>query len=150
MPESPVDAARVNGDAETARNPICQLSAGDARLGGTGLGDETHQFGRELVTGSRTPLERQQTGEPGALKRGLSLVERWPGESENPRGLTDGRLFDLDQPKHLVLDLQQIVGIEELVRPEGLVDDILRPRVERALLAQEVSFGLPRIGHKCM
>jgi hypothetical protein len=27
------------------------------------------------------------------------------------------------------------------------VDDILRPRVERTLLAQEVSFGLPRIGH---
>ena len=150
MPESPVDAARVNGDAETARNSIRQLSTGNARFGCADLGDEAHQFGRELVTGSRTAFLRQQTGEPGILKRGLSLVERRAGESESPRGLAHGRLFDLDQPKHLVFDLQKIVGVEELVRPEGLVDHILRPRVERALLAQEASFGLARLGHERM
>ncbi|SRR5579883_1144482 len=147
MAESPVDAARVNGDAETVCNPIGQLCTGNVRLGCAELGDEVHQFRRQLVTGAWAAFLRQQTREPGILERGLSLVERWPGESESSRSLADRRLFDLDQSKHLVLDLQQIVGVEELVRPEGLVDDILRPRVERTLLAQEVSFGLPRIGH---
>ena len=143
MPESPVDAAWVNGYAKTVCNPICQLSTGNARLGCAELGDEAHQAGRELVTGSRAAFLGQQTGEPGILKRSLSLVERWPRESENPRSLADRRFFHLDQPKHLVLHLQQIVGVEELVRSEGLVDDILRSWVERTLLAQKVSFGLP-------
>lgn len=143
MPESPVDAARVKGDAETVRNPIRHLNTGNARLGRAELGNEAHQFGGELVTGSRPAFLRQQTGKPGILKRGLSLVERHPGESESPRGVADRRFFDLGQSKHLVLDLQQIVGVEELVCPESLVNDFLRPWVERALLAQEVSLGLP-------
>ena len=59
MAESPVDAARVNGDAETVCNPIGQLCAGNVRFGCADLGDEAHQFGRELVTGSRTAFLRQ-------------------------------------------------------------------------------------------
>src|ERR1700681_1152266 len=121
MAELPVDAAWVNGNAKTFCDTVRQLRTGDARLVRPELHDEAHQFGRQLVAGPRAALVRKQAREACILKRCLSLIERWPRESKGAGCLADRRLVDLHQPEHFVLDLQQIVGVEKLVGPEGLV-----------------------------
>ncbi len=89
------------------------------------------------MAGSWSALLRKQAREASLLERSLRLIKRWPRESEGFRRLIDRRFVDLDQAEHFVLDLQQIVGIEKLVAPEGFVLDVLWPRIERALLQSQ-------------
>ena len=58
---------------------------------------------------------REQTEHSVLLKHRLRLVKRGAREAKGPRGLADGVLVDVNLAQHLVLDLQQVVGIEEIV-----------------------------------
>ena len=142
-----IDAARVDRDAKTLCDSFGQMSTGDVRIGRAELRNEIHQFRRQFVPGSRPAFLWQQTGESGFSKSCLCLIERRSREAECFGGLTDWLVFDIDQPKHLVFDLQQVLPVEELALVEALVNDVFRTRVQRPLTPQERSFVLLRIGH---
>ena len=64
-----------------------------------------------------------QARQPLILESGLGLVEGHAGESEGRRSLGDRPPLGLHATKHLVLHLDQIVGIEELALDEQRVGD---------------------------
>src|ERR1700752_3317245 len=68
----------------------------------------------------------------------LGLVERRAREPAGLGGFADWSLVDVDQSQHLVLDLQQVVGIEELAAREQGVRDAGRTRVQRGVLPQDL------------
>jgi hypothetical protein len=51
-----------------------------------------------------------------------------------------------DTTQHLVLDLNQIAGVEEFLSKQ-FVADILRPWIERAALAKRLNLGIGSFGH---
>jgi hypothetical protein len=159
IPESPesfltlqltIDAAGVDRDAEALRHSLGKLRSRNVRLGRPELQHKLHEFSCELVPGSGPSFLRQQARETSLLKGGLRLIERWPRETECPGCLADRLLVDIHLPQHLVLDLEQILRIEKFVLAKGLVPDLLRARIQHSLLAEQGSFGLPRICHPGM
>ena len=89
-----------------------------------------------------TGLLRNQSSQPILLESGLSLIERGPRQSGFVRRQVDRGLFGLYPPQHLVLDLDQIVGIEETAVLEQCGGDRLGVGVQDTLLAEEAAFGL--------
>ena len=66
------------------------------------------------------------------LQGGGCLVVGGPGVPERRGGLGDRGTVGLDPPHHLVFDLHQVAGVEELAGQECLVADLLGMRVEAA------------------
>jgi hypothetical protein len=147
MSQSAIDTARVNRDAKALCDSIGQLRTGDSPLGCPDLRHKLHQLGGQLVPGSWPPFLWQQAGEASFLKRCLRLIERRTREAERFCCLADRFLVDLHLTQHLVFDLQQIFRIEEFGVPKVLVPNVPGTRIQRALLAQEGSLGLPWVGH---
>src|SRR5215472_7420608 len=113
-----------------------QLRETQARLRCALLGHELENRGGKLVSAPGTPLVGQQSGQAALRETHLRLVKRRPGEAKLARGLRNRPLLHADLAQHLVLDLQQIVGIEEVAGLEERVSYILRTRIESSLLAK--------------
>ena len=94
------------------------------------LSDELHHLGGQFVATLRAAFVRKQAEYAVPLKRRLSLIERWTREAEGLRGLADRTPVDVNLAQHLVLDLQQVVGIEEVAVVKQRMGDGLRTRVE--------------------
>jgi hypothetical protein len=58
--------------------------------------------------------------------------------------LTDGLLIDPDASQHLVLDLDEVVGVEKIALLEQKIRDLLRPWVPASLLPEGIA--LARVG----
>ena len=97
---------------------------------------------RQLVGSMGTGLLRNQSSQTILLDGGLGLIKRGPRESGFVRRQADRGLFGLDPPQHLVLDLDQIVGIEEAVVLEQRRSDRFGVRVQDTLLAEQAAFGI--------
>jgi hypothetical protein len=137
-PQLPLDAAGMNLHAEALADPLGQLIGTDTRIGGARLRDELQHRWGELVAGMRSGLVGNQASQAPLLECLLGLVERRAREPTGLGGLADRSLVDIDQSQHLVLDLQQVVGIEELAAREQRVRDATRARVERGVLPQDL------------
>jgi hypothetical protein len=100
---------------------------------------------RQLMGTSGTALLRYQTGETMGLESFLGRIERGPREPIRGGGLIDRPGVLLDTPNHLVLHLNEILGIEEGVVEEELVLNHFRFSVEHALPSQgcRLAAGLP-------
>ena len=101
----------------------------------------------ELVATTRPALLRQQTSKPLALPSCPCLVERRTRQAECSRCTGDRVALGLDTTQHLVLDLQQVTGVEEVVLVEQRIGDRLSVSVEHTLAAQGLSL---RIGASCL
>ena len=118
-----------------------QLLRGQGRICGSLLRNELHHLGSQLVAALRAALVRKQAEESVLLKGCLRLIERWTGKPEGACGLADGVFVDLNLAQHLVLDLQQVFGIEEVAVLEQRISDGFRMRVESAVTAKRLAFG---------
>lgn len=118
-----------------------QLLRGQGRICGSLLRNELHNLGGQLVAALRAALVRKQAEQPVLLKGCLRLIERRTGKPEGVGGLADGVFVDVNLAQHLVLDLDQIGGIEEVAAVEQGKGDSLRMRVESALAAKRLAFG---------
>src|SRR6516165_11232431 len=100
------------------------------------LGDPNANFFCEkaLMT-ENPPVTRrvESTGQPLALKIQLGLIVSRARKSKGGSRLTDRLLLDLDAAQHLVLDLDQVVGIEELALLEQRIPHLLRARMQTSL-----------------
>src|SRR6266568_5517820 len=113
-PQAPLNAARIHLNPESLLDGLDQLFRSERRIFDSLLGDKLHHLVGEFVSRLRTAFLRKQAGYSVLLKRRLCLVERGARETEGTRRLADGVLVDVNLTQHLVLDLQQVVGIEEI------------------------------------
>ena len=63
------------------------------------------------------------------------------GHAERRRAATDGMPVDAHAPHHLVLDLDQIAGIEEVTGGKERILDAARVRVEAAVASERLDLG---------
>jgi hypothetical protein len=132
--ELPLDAPGVNLDIEIVLYDGRQLNEAQ-RWFRFSLGyEERHHFRREFVTASGTSLQRDQPGQPSFLEGGIGLVKRGTGKSKLVGRLGNRPVVGMDLAKHLVLDLKQVVGVEEIAALEQRMAHILRASVERAVM----------------
>ena len=88
----------------------------------------------QFVTLFGPAFVRNQAGQPRLLEGCLRLIKRRPGKAERCRRLADRVPVFLDATQHLVLDLNQVVGVEELAVVKELVVDSVRVWIETGLL----------------
>src|SRR5262249_58556461 len=98
-------------------------------------GHELENRDGKLVSALGAPLVGQQSGQAALLEAHLRLVKRRPGEAKFARGFRNRPLFHADLAQHLVLDLQQVVGIEEVAGLKEWMSYLLRTGIEGPLLA---------------
>jgi len=90
----------------------------------------------------RAALVREQAEHTVLLKCRLRLVEGGARESESVRSFADGLLIHVNLAEHLVLDLQQVVGIEEIAVLKQRVSNRFGLRIERAMPAEGLALLL--------
>jgi hypothetical protein len=78
----------------------------------------------------------------------LGLVENGTREAERVHNLGDGGPLHTNAAEHLILDLHQVAGVEELAAQEHGVDHPFGVGVQGALLMQRFGFGVRRLGHE--
>jgi len=137
-----LDAARVHLNLEPFPDGLGQLLRSPGSICGSLLGHELHHLGGQLVAALRAALVRKQAEESVLLKGCLRLIKRWTGKPEGIRGLADGVFVEMNLAQHFVLYLHQVVGIEEVAAVEQGKGDSLRMRVESAMAAKRLAFGV--------
>ena len=87
-------------------------------VAGLVLLDKGHDFGVELVRPLGAARLGQQACQAFARECRLGLIKRRARHTEQSGGLGFGGVLDPYLAQHLVFGLDQIAGIEELVRAE--------------------------------
>lgn len=90
----------------------------------------------------RATFVREQAEHTVLLKCRLRLIKGGARESEIVRSFADGLLIDVNLAEHLVLDLQQVVGIEEIAVLKQRMSDRFGLRIERAMPAEGLALLL--------
>ena len=134
--QMPFDRAPMHGHTKLLLNACDQFGDGQRWRCRAVLEDELQNGGREFVRSVRAALAGNQSREALLRNRLLGLVEHRTRQPERCCRLRDGSFVDLDAAKHLVLDLEQVVRIEELPGLEQRIRDSLRMRIEDALVAK--------------
>src|SRR5437870_13627589 len=113
-----------------------QLGGVQRRVGLERMFESIDDLLRELVRPLRPRSLRDQARQPLRLEDGLGLIKRRPREAEVGGCLSDRLAILADPPQQLVLDLDQVAGVEEdIPGGEGRVAHRLRWGVERVLAA---------------
>ena len=81
----------------------------------------------QFVRLRRAPFVGHQAGDPMFLEGFQRLIEGGPGETESRRGASYRMALALHAAQHLVLDLDQISGIEEAALDKQGIGDRARP-----------------------
>ena len=126
----------MNLNAKPFLNGLGQLFGSKRRILGSLVENKIHYFAGQLVPSLRAAFVREQAKHPVLLKCRLRLVEGGAGESESVRGFADGLLIHVNLAEHLVLDLQKVVGVEEIAVLKQRVSDRFGLRIERAMSAE--------------
>src|SRR6266571_4334431 len=116
---------------------VCQLGGVQRGIGLQRLFESVDGLLGELVRTLRSWTLRDQTRQPLRLEDRLGLIKGRSREAEIGGCLAD-RLAILPHPaQHLVLDLDQVAGVEEVIAgSEGGVANRLRSRIQSMLAAQ--------------
>jgi hypothetical protein len=123
------DASRMDLGPETLLEQAGQFRDPDGRLFLAGLDEESQDLVVQLVRLLGAAFVGHQAGEPTLLEGFQRLIERGPGEAESRRGARHRVTLALYAAPHLVLDLDQIPGIEEAVLGKLRIGDGARPRI---------------------
>lgn len=131
----------MNQQAKFFLEPPRQLGILQMGLSGTLLIEEGQYGSRQFVGPVGTGFLWNQSCQTALLERCLGLIKGGPGQPGFAGRTTDWGAFGGDAPQHLVLDLDQIVGIEEVAFLKECGRDGLGMRMEDALLAEGTAFG---------
>ena len=104
--------------------------------------DEGYNLGRELVRALGATPARQQACDTFLGEGGFGLVEGWTRHPIHCGGLGFGRALVGDLSQHLVLDLDEIVGVEEAADLELRGVDSLGMAIQGTLLFEALVFGV--------
>ena len=139
--QSALDAAWMNGNAEVLLNRGSQLGHVQRGLFGSDLLHIPEHLGRQLVCSPRPTLFGKQPAQPLVLEIQRGLVIGGARKAERSSRLTDGLLLDLDAAQHFVLDLDQVVGIEEVALVEQRISHLLRAQIHTSLSLKRFLFA---------
>ena len=123
----------MNGNVEVFLNCGSQLGHTQRGLFGSQLLHISEHFGSQLVCFPRPTLFGNQPEQSPVLKIQFGLVIGGARKPKRGGRLADGFLLDLDRAQHLVLHLDQVVGIEELALLEQWISHLLRVRIQASL-----------------
>ena len=140
--QPPLNAARMYLNPETFLNSLGQLFWTECGVFGSQLKDKIHHFAGQLVSSLRTTLVRKQAEDSVLLEGRLRLVEGGAREPEGACRFADGVAVHVNLAQHLVLDLQQVVGIEEIAVLKQGVTDRLGLWIERTVAAKGLALQL--------
>ncbi|MDI6773570.1 MAG: hypothetical protein QME77_13440 [bacterium] len=132
----------MDRDAESLLDQPYEVLEAQLRLPCERLPQRRHHIRRNLVGPPRSGLLGQQRRQASRRVGRLHLVVRRSRQAEARRAVADRLPVYADPAQHLVLDLHQVARVEELARGECLVGDLLRMRVQAALLAEGVGLGV--------
>ena len=137
----------MDPDPEALLDERHQPGAGGAAVESAVVGGEVQHLGSDLVRSARSaPLWDQALQ---ALPReGLDGAEAGrQGDAEVLGGLGQGELVEAHEADHLVADLQDVAGIEEVAVGEAGIADAFRVGVEQAGFAEAVRLAGGRVLH---
>ena len=123
-------------------NGLGQLFGSKRWILGSLLDHKIHYFAGQLVTSLRAAFVREQAEQTALLKCRLRLVKGRARESESVRSFADGFPIHVNLAEHLALDLQQLVGIEEIAVLKQRVSDRFGLRIQRAMPAEGLALLL--------
>src|ERR1035441_5439296 len=123
-----LDTARMDHHAEAFLNPFGQCRPTERWFCRPLLVDKVQYFQGELVRPTGPPLLWNQTCQTTLLEVHLRLIKRRPGHAKGRGRAAHGVLVDFDSAQHLVLDLDEILGIEEVAVLEQGVGYLFRMR----------------------
>src|SRR5207247_10528926 len=103
----------MNSHTKLGVDAFGQLARQEQRFVGTRLTQRGHDLGTQLVPPPRTGPLPYERGQATARKRCLSSIESRTGKAERGCRMGDRLALRFDAPHHLVLDLDQVAGIEE-------------------------------------
>src|SRR5450759_2977900 len=122
---------------ELLLEPLRQLGGVQRRVGLARLFKSIDDLLGELVRPLWPRSLRDQARQPLRLEDGLGLIKRRPREAEVGGCLSDRLAILVDPSQHLVLDLDQVTGVEEVIAGgEGRVAYRPRSRIESVMAAQ--------------
>jgi|SRR6516165_8008380 len=124
----------MNCYAEPFVNQARQFGSSNGRIFLTTLAYKGQDLLGELVRLLRAALVGNQAAEPVLLERHLRLIERGPRKAESRRRIGDRFAFGLHPAKHLVLDLDEVSGIEKAVLDKERVGDRAGSWIQTPLL----------------
>jgi len=140
--ERPFDAAWMHPQPEAVLHLPSEVDGSGRAIRRVGLLKKREDVAGDLVAPVRSPFVRQQARQPALLKGPLRVIERGTREMER-RGRRGHRLrFEFDPPEHLVLDLDDVARIEEVVRSEGGIRDLVGAAIQRAVDPQRLDLGI--------
>src|SRR5262249_34858587 len=132
----------MHHESDLLLNGFGQLLQTERRIFGSLLNNKLHHFVGQFVSSLGAAFVGEQAEDSILLKGRLCLVEGGTREAESTRSLADRISVYVDLPQHLVLDLKQVVGIEELAVLKQGVDDSFRSRIEGTMAAKRLSLFL--------
>jgi hypothetical protein len=137
-----LEAARVDVEPKASVNPGQQRPDAERRVLRALRHHKGHHGVVEFVGAVWPAFSRHQTGDSPLLEGGLGLIERRARDPKRVGGARHGRPLDVHLAEHFVLHLHEIPRIEKVVRGKQRGLDGLGPRMERAVAAQGVGFGI--------
>ena len=102
--------------------------------------DEAQYLRADLVRPPRPAPRRDELLQPAPVERLDHAEAGRPRDSEPRRRLRKRGLAQPDHPDHLVADLEQVAGIEEVAGGEHRIADLFRRPVEGSGLPEPVLF----------
>src|SRR5579883_3410131 len=146
-PQTALDTARMDIGAEMFPDKPRQFGRPKRRFFLDLLPNEGHDLVGELVRVPGAARAGHQADEAGLLESRQRLIKGRPRKTETGRRLRQRLAVGLDAAQHLVLDLDQVAGIEEFVLEKQLVADLLGAWVEASLLLERLELGIG-FGHR--
>jgi hypothetical protein len=140
--QTALDRSRMHSHREAFLDSSGQVSGAQGWIVLARLSNELQDRRTQLARLFGPALEWDKTRQTTLRKGGLGLVERRPRETKLGGSFGDRLPVFLDAAHHLVLDLNQVAGIEELAGGKQVVGHGLGAWIYGALLAQTAQFGV--------
>ena len=145
--QSALDTSGMHPDAKVLLDQPRQSSTVEGGLLGQCCFERVQHRVRELVRPPRSGPPRHQAGQAGLPESILGLVEGGAGEAEGRTALTHLLTLLSNPTEHLVLHLNEIVGIEEgIARGKGRIAHRLGPGIEGVVAPKGGSLVGRRVG----
>ena len=125
----------MHRQAEALACEAHQLVHARRGVAGASIGEEGEHVGDELVGLSRSGLVRQQPRKAARFEGPDGLVTSRARQAEAGGAAGDRQALHAHRAQHLVLDLQQVPGVEERLLDEARVADPFGMPVETSVLS---------------
>ena len=135
-------------NAEVSLHFAGQFAPWGRRVLAASPGRELHNLRRALAGLLGTPLARKQAPDPLADEGLFQKVEQLAADAEAPGHLRHRQAIDPMSPQHLVTDLDQVAGVEELRVAKQRISHARGMTMQSVAGLEELELGVRAFGHE--